>query len=246
MPNDTWFEVGSTREIADVKIPKVTGTATIENFVARNAKQSTPVAARDAPPYLAANDLVDRRGGGARCSSAICRPSARAWRISPTARWASSTGRCAPRSTRSPIGSTRGTPRSRTGAWSSCARQRSTGIHLGASAGSRTSSWRRSPTASATCTRPRSRKAATAAILRSGHLANRERLAGAFNINLTSERTKRALGLLEGVANGQTPAALLGYRFERGLRDARLGKYILLYRKRYPLRRGNDTADRAG
>jgi seryl-tRNA synthetase len=62
--------------------------------------------------------------------------------------------------------------------------------------------------------------AATAAVLRSGYLAHRS--AGGdqpFAIDLSSERVRRARWLLEGVRQGQSLAALLGYRFERGLHE---------------------------
>ena len=39
---------------------------------------------------------------------------------------------------------------------------------------------------------------------------------GALAVNLTSERVRLALGVIEGIRNGQTLGALLGYRFERG------------------------------
>ena len=60
--------------------------------------------------------------------------------------------------------------------------------------------------------------AVTAAILRSGSVS--EPGTAAFNINLSSSRTRDALWMIEGIRNGQLPAALLGYRFERGLREA--------------------------
>lgn len=83
---------------------------------------------------------------------------------------------------------------------------------------------------------PSLQQATTAAVLRSGHLANRASASGAFNIDLRSQRVKRAKVLLEGVANGQAMAALLGYRFERALRDAKLSQHLLEFRRRYPLR----------
>lgn len=82
---------------------------------------------------------------------------------------------------------------------------------------------------------PSLQQAATAAILRSGHLANRQAADSAFNIDLRSKRVKRAKRLLEGVANGQSMAALLGYRFERALRDKQLSQHILELRRAYPL-----------
>ena len=86
-------------------------------------------------------------------------------------------------------------------------------------------------------------QAVAAAILRSGHVANREAAAGAFNIDLRSRRVKRAQRLLEGMANGQSQAALLGYRFERGLRDHQptLAGYTREFRSHYPLRRAGEV-----
>ena len=89
---------------------------------------------------------------------------------------------------------------------------------------------------------PSLQQAATAAILRSGHLANRQAANGAFNIDLRSHRVKRAKRLLEGLANGQSMAALLGYRFERALRDAQLSQHILELRRAFPLRPAGEKA----
>jgi hypothetical protein len=83
---------------------------------------------------------------------------------------------------------------------------------------------------------PSLQQATAAAILRSGHVANRHHGQDVFNIDLRSRRVKRAKRLLEGLANGQSMAALLGYRFERGLRDASLSQHILEYRKQFPLK----------
>jgi hypothetical protein len=86
---------------------------------------------------------------------------------------------------------------------------------------------------------PSLQQATTAAILRSGHVANRQAAGSAFNIDLRSHRVRHAKRLLEGIANGQQMAALLGYRFERALRDAKpdtLAMHILDYRRAFPLR----------
>lgn len=91
---------------------------------------------------------------------------------------------------------------------------------------------------------PSLQQATTAAVLRSGHLANRDGAGDdAFDIDLRSHRVKRARHLLEGVANGQSMAALLGYRFERSLRDNDLSQYILDYRRVFPLRPTQDTPE---
>ncbi|HZO33794.1 MAG TPA: hypothetical protein VFB17_01835, partial [Gaiellaceae bacterium] len=65
-------------------------------------------------------------------------------------------------------------------------------------------------------------QAATAAVLRAGHLSHaaRDANAGALAVDLSSSRVRMALGLLDGVRQGQSLGALLGYRTERLLHDA--------------------------
>jgi hypothetical protein len=77
-------------------------------------------------------------------------------------------------------------------------------------------------------------QAASAAILRSGFMANHEQ--GAFNIQLDSRRTRRAEDILQGLTRDQPLAALYGYRVERGLRDSLLGRFIWPLRLTYPWR----------
>lgn len=77
-------------------------------------------------------------------------------------------------------------------------------------------------------------QAASAAMLRSGFMANHEQ--GAFDIALDSHRTRRALDILHGLTRDQPLAALYGYRIERGLRDAMLGKLIWPLRLAFPWR----------
>jgi hypothetical protein len=81
---------------------------------------------------------------------------------------------------------------------------------------------------------PSQSQAATAAILRSSFMANHEQ--GAFDIALDSKRTRRAQDLLQGLTRDQPLAALYGYRIERALRDAQLGKFIWPLRIAYPWR----------
>jgi hypothetical protein len=81
--------------------------------------------------------------------------------------------------------------------------------------------------------------AVTAAVLRNGYLANAtpanpESLA----VNLTSERVRLAMGVIEGMRNGQSLSALLGYQLERGLHDQAglfLDSVIYELRKQFPL-----------
>lgn len=88
--------------------------------------------------------------------------------------------------------------------------------------------------------------ATTAAVLRAGYLANAaEETPTVFAVNLTSERVRVALSVLDGLRQGQSPGALLGYRFERALHDrydgvppVELDKYIDPLRSWFPLRSG--------
>ena len=64
-------------------------------------------------------------------------------------------------------------------------------------------------------------QAATAAVLRAGHLSHaaRDANASALAVDLSSSRVRMALGLLDGVRQGQSLGALLGYRTERLLHE---------------------------
>lgn len=82
--------------------------------------------------------------------------------------------------------------------------------------------------------------AVTAAVLRNGFMANAvpgqpEVLA----VDLSSERVRQALAILEGMRNGQKLGALLGYRLERILHDRtdglELDRFILPLRQAFPL-----------
>ncbi|RSO03450.1 hypothetical protein DMH15_42595, partial [Streptomyces sp. WAC 06725] len=81
------------------------------------------------------------------------------------------------------------------------------------------------------------------AVLRAGYAANRTPdNPGAFAVNLSSERVRGALTILDGLRQGQSLGALLGYRFERGLHDrhgqAEVDQFISALRLRFPLLAG--------
>jgi hypothetical protein len=80
-------------------------------------------------------------------------------------------------------------------------------------------------------------QAATAAVLRSGHLAHTGEHAAddALAIDLSSERVRLATWLLDGVRQGQPLGALLGYRFERRLQEAGKARFITYFRELAPL-----------
>ena len=80
-------------------------------------------------------------------------------------------------------------------------------------------------------------QASTVALLRSGHLAHAssETPNGPLAIDLSSERVRLAMWLLDGVRQGQPLGALLGYRFERRLQEAGKAQFIAFFRELAPL-----------
>ncbi len=75
--------------------------------------------------------------------------------------------------------------------------------------------------------------AATAAVLRSGYLAQLAQGDSGdspFAVDLSSDRVHRAKWILDGVREGQSLGALLGYRFERGLHEQGLDRYTHRFR----------------
>ncbi|MCP4720543.1 MAG: hypothetical protein GY860_13895 [Desulfobacteraceae bacterium] len=81
--------------------------------------------------------------------------------------------------------------------------------------------------------------AVTASVLRNAYLARADKNnPEIYNINLSSERVRKALAVLEGIQNGQTLAAVLGYQFERFLHDstsAEVDYLIFPLRRQFPL-----------
>ncbi|MCX5065997.1 hypothetical protein OOJ91_08885 [Micromonospora lupini] len=82
-------------------------------------------------------------------------------------------------------------------------------------------------------------QAATAAVLRSGHLAHLSDVGAPLAVDLSSRRVRVALSVLDGVRAGQPLGAVLGYRLERGLHDNHaelvLDRYIAALRGLAPL-----------
>ena len=71
--------------------------------------------------------------------------------------------------------------------------------------------------------------ATTAAVLRSGYLSHRNGTQSPFQIDLSSDRVRLGLHLLDGIREGQPLGALLGYRLERTLHESQanqLDQYI--------------------
>jgi hypothetical protein len=87
---------------------------------------------------------------------------------------------------------------------------------------------------------PSLNQAVTAAVLRNGYISNATpKTPDLMNINLSSQRVRIALQFLEGIRNGQSLGALLGYHFERGLHDrhneSEVDLYIYKIRRAFPL-----------
>ncbi len=83
---------------------------------------------------------------------------------------------------------------------------------------------------------PSASQAAAAAVLRSGYLENLDSTDGAqLAIDLSSDRVRTAMYLLDGVREGQPIGALLGYRFERALHESGQDGYIQDFRDRFPI-----------
>lgn len=86
---------------------------------------------------------------------------------------------------------------------------------------------------------PSLNQAVTAAVLRNGYLSNATPAnPGSLAVNLSSERVRRALSIIEGMRGEQSLGALLGYHFERGLHDrhdVEVDEFIYDLRKVFPL-----------
>ena len=87
--------------------------------------------------------------------------------------------------------------------------------------------------------------AVTAAILRSGYLRNMDD-PKELAINLSSRRVRNAQYYLEGIRNGRSINELLGYRFERILRDNKKGSEIRNFRKDFGFNLGNKKSETLG
>lgn len=82
---------------------------------------------------------------------------------------------------------------------------------------------------------PSLQQATTAAVFHSAYLNHDGQGNNPARINLSSERTRKALQLVDGVRNGQPLGALLGYEFERRLVEAGVAQYIDDFRAAFPI-----------
>jgi hypothetical protein len=80
--------------------------------------------------------------------------------------------------------------------------------------------------------------AATAGVLRGAYRAHERQ---AFAIDLTSARVRDAMDLIEGIRQGQSLAALIGYRIERAMHEGNLDAFIFSLRVVAPLVQGRLT-----
>jgi hypothetical protein len=94
-------------------------------------------------------------------------------------------------------------------------------------------------------------QAVSAAVLRNAYLAHSSpEQRDLFSVNLSSSRMRVAQTYIEGIRNGQSMAALLGYEFERGLHERHPGieldQYRYVLRDRFPFLAGKLTELKAG
>lgn len=86
---------------------------------------------------------------------------------------------------------------------------------------------------------PSVNQAITAAVLRNAHITRADKNDDdTYKVNLSSERVRMALSMIEGMQEGQKLGALLGYQLERGLHDRTDGEldvFIYELRKVFPL-----------
>ena len=87
---------------------------------------------------------------------------------------------------------------------------------------------------------PSINQAITASVLRNAYVSEASKdKPDLYKINLSSERVRMALGVIEGLQQGQSLGALLGYQLERGLHDrykeAEVDKFIYQLRIAFPL-----------
>lgn len=94
--------------------------------------------------------------------------------------------------------------------------------------------------------------AAAGAILRNAQLTYQGNEQNPFNLDISSERVRTALQLLDNIRNGLSLNELLGYRFERALHESHaqnnvdLDKYIYDFRVKYPLAQSQNTQENDG
>jgi hypothetical protein len=229
--NEAAFTVQTPKELANVAIAAVTGKATLGEHVAHTL--SVPFAAQPAPAYKAADTLahsVDHIVAHSRNLAAV--------KLSLDYLAGRTVGELniAFRSTLDCFSY-------RLDAWLAARAHRRLeqmrdrtpgGVYVGGFAWVENLKADARPDSDGYLLAPSLGQAASAAILRSGFMANHE--SGAFDIALDSQRTQRAVGVLQGLTRDQPLAALYGYRIERGLRDAELGKFIWPFRLAFPWR----------
>jgi hypothetical protein len=78
-------------------------------------------------------------------------------------------------------------------------------------------------------------QAAAAAVLRAGYMSHKGTATEPLlSIDLSSQRVERALWTIDGVRNGQSVSALLGYRFEEEMDARGLQVYVQPFRDKFP------------
>jgi hypothetical protein len=233
--NEAMFTVQTPKELANVVVPSITGRATLGEHVSSTLTAQIPPA-RKGPSWQAATTLFDGVG-----------------RIFPQTRDLGAVKLSLDYLSTRTVGELNIAFRStldafsyRLDAWIAARANRRleqvratnpTGLYIGGYAWVEDLKPDARPPSEGFLLAPSQAQSASAAILRSGFMANHEQ--GAFDILLDSKRTRRALDILQGLTRDQPLAALYGYRIERALRDSQLAKFIWPLRLAYPWRPGS-------
>ena len=237
--NEAFFTVHTPKELQALRIPALTGQATLGEHVANAAAAALPAAPTAAAAHVAAVTLFDdvaMMGKATRDLGAV--------KLSLDFLATRTVGEL-----NIALRSTLDTFSYRLDAWIAALanrrleqlrQARPRGLHIGAYAWVENLKADTRPDSEGFLLAPSQGQAATAALLRSAFMANHEH--GAFDIALDSQRTRRAEGLLQGLARDQPLAALYGYRIERSLRDSQCGRLIWPLRLAYPWRPGSTPA----
>lgn len=253
LPNSAFHEIGSTLAMSRLKLPTVTGGQTLEAHVA-SAVAAAPALEHKHAAYAASDTLRDygaaipafwRDLGSQRASLNYLAPLT-VGELDLALRLTLDTFSYRLDAWMTGLASKRLAQVRRSRELSQQPTRQPLGVYIGAYGFVENLKRDTTPDSLGYTHAPSLTQAAAAAMLRSGFLANAERGGEAFNVDLSSARVHKAMALIEGVERGQSPAALLGYRFERALRDtpdAVGAQYIFDYRRRYPLRSTGALSD---
>ena len=122
-----------------------------------------------------------------------------------------------------------------------------TGIYLGAYGWAENLQVGAGPRSEGYIHAPSSAHAKAAAVLHNAYLTHADgNSPNPFRINLSSDRVRRGLRIVDGIRQGQPVGALLGHQFERGLHENHLDQYVDDFRVAFPIVANKETPPNPG